>query len=150
MLGIAAEHETYISPGQSGRDIGDTFSQEAVVTQVRVRVKRDWGEEYDDRLAQRVRNLDGNVKGRIIHSPLRPLHPVDDARAIAIGRSSPPDRDPGVIREFGKTIHSGTAFSGNVNLANLQCDAGFVFRDGEILEDPSRATCCANIDLEFS
>ncbi len=87
MVGIAAQHESDVSLGECGGDVGDTLVQKTVVAQIGVRIKRDGREKDDDRLVQQVRGLNRDIECRIVDAALRALHPVDDASAIGIGRA---------------------------------------------------------------
>ena len=91
---------------QSGGNIRNAFSQ-----------KRDsaadlhWDKTEPARKKRRlacrssIRRIDRNIERRIIDTTLRPLHPVNDARAFRVRQSPPPHRHARILRELSQIIH---------------------------------------------
>src|SRR5579871_3386676 len=76
-----------------------------IVPQIGMRIKRNRGEEYDDRLTKSVCRVDSNVQRRIIDSALSTLHPVNNARAVGSRMTSAANRYAGVGRYLVQIIH---------------------------------------------
>jgi hypothetical protein len=67
-----------------------------------VRVVGDGGEEGDDRKAELVAEMDGQIESRIVEGTLSALHPVDDALAAFERAAGAAHCDPGIGIEGGE------------------------------------------------
>lgn len=71
-----------------------------------MRIKWKGSEEYNGRFSECVRHRDGHVERGILQASLRPLHPVNNAVSIWIGRSCTPDGHTRMRDYLVKIIHS--------------------------------------------
>ena len=76
----------------------DSLIEKTVMPQIGVRIKRDRSKKDNARFAQRICRLHRHLKRGIIERPLRPLHPVDNARAVPVGFAGSTDSNTGIRR----------------------------------------------------
>ena len=81
-----ADHQTDAPPGERSAGLGQTFQQEAVVTQVRLGIVGREGKGHQAGEGRPVRLLDGELQGMVALGPLALLHPVKDILARLLGR----------------------------------------------------------------
>ena len=70
-----------------------------MVTQISVRVKRNWSKESNDWLAEFVAKLKRHIQSWVIQCSLGALHPIDYALSFRIRRSGFPHGDAGIETE---------------------------------------------------
>ena len=96
MRGIARD-KADAPRGAIFRDVRQALVEEGIVAQVGVREVADAGEVRDQRQAKSVGYLYGFIQCVVVGTALRALHPVDDALALRVGRTTMPHGDARVV-----------------------------------------------------
>ena len=78
------EDERNAPLAQRAGGIGQTFQHEGVGTLVRLRVVRDEDEGDEEGQVARVGDVERVFERRVLHGPLRRLHPVEDVDAVRV------------------------------------------------------------------
>ena len=99
LMGGSSHDEGDVPSLQVLLDVGQALIKEGVVAKVGVREVRDGGEVHEERQLQQIGYVYRQVDGVVVDSALRPLHPVDDASALGIGRPIPPHGDSRIVRQ---------------------------------------------------
>src|SRR5579885_2070317 len=95
-----AQDEPDTHTRQPLRGVLQAFKHERVMAQVGERMLREQAEKNQYRLFQRVGEPGCRAQGRIVHRPLRALHPVEHAGAALVRIARSPDGDARIGSEF--------------------------------------------------
>ena len=90
---MATQDEPHTASVQTLPDVIEAIDEKLMMAEVGTCDERVEPEEHDDRLVQLVADGNRNVERRVVHRPLRALHPIHDGFAFWVGRAAPANGD---------------------------------------------------------
>ncbi len=115
------------------------------MAKVGVREVRDGGEVHDERQLQQIGYVYRQVDGVVVDAALRPLHPVDDASALGIGRPIPPHGDARIV----STAREVLAATGTAAQPYMQCTDELLHGFTTTKMRPEGRILCQNEDCDY-